>query len=332
MTCYHPIKAFIVDENGTNRKFHFASCDKDYIVYNHQKIEKYVLLPCGKCIGCRVDQSREWANRMMLELKYHDCACFITLTYDDDNLPMNQYVDENGEVQLKATLRKTDFQEFMKRLRWHIAPKRIRFFSAGEYGGKTERPHYHAIIFGYDFPDKREWMRTKDGYIQYRSELLEKIWPFGFSMICEVNWNTCAYVSRYCTKKIGAGRNIYYQTFNIEPEFNTMSRRPGLGRKYYDEHKDEVYIKSDEGVPHLQEIFLSNNKGGLKISPPKYFDRLYEKDEPFHMDEIKARRKEIAENELDRKLRESGKSMREYLEVQEIYFKERVKSLRRDKI
>lgn len=332
MTCYHPIKAFIVEDNDGDKKYHFASNDTDRIVYKGQAISKHILLPCGKCIGCQCDKSRDWANRIMLELMYHEKACFLTLTYNEDYIPHNEYNDyAAGEVKLSNTLRKEQLQKFFKRLRKHIAPVKIRYFACGEYGKKSLRPHYHVIVFGYDFPDKYVFNVTKDGYVQYRSDLLELIWTdpvthesLGHSMICEVNWNTAAYVSRYCLKKSDRIHNIYYQTFNVEPEFLTMSRRPGIGRQYYDEHKDEVYIN--------QEIFLSNNKGGFKTRPPKYFDRLYESEHPEEMKEMKERRMEIAQRNLDQKMLQTNLSLHDYLEVEEAYFRERIRSLKREKV
>lgn len=325
MTCYHPIRALIVGETDSGKKkLRFVSKDYDN-KFKGKPIWEETLLPCGKCIGCTVERSRQWANRMMLELKYHDRACFITLTYNDDNLPLSHYVDSNGEEKISHTLVKRDMQLFMKRLRKRYQPKEIRFFGCGEYGGKTHRPHYHLILFGVDFSEKRYVYEVRDGYINYRSPILEELWPFGFSMICDVNWNTCAYVSRYCTKKKYGKQNIYYQTFNIEPEFNLMSRRPGIGAKYFEEHGEEVYIN--------QEIFLQNNKGGFKTRPPTYYDRLYDIEHPEEMEVIKKQRKEIADEVNKQKLAKyKGMNLFEMLEIEETKFKTRISSLKREKI
>ena len=337
MTCYHPIKAFIIwPENSLEPKFLFESVDKEYTIYHHKKITDYMLLPCGKCIGCQMDRSRDWANRMVLELESHECASFITLTYSDEYLPYSDIADENGEFH--PTLRKKDFQDFMKRLRKQIAPVKIRFFSCGEYGEKHKRPHYHAIIFGFDFPDKVPH-EIKEGYITYRSPLLERVWSDpvthetkGFCLVADVNWNTCAYVSRYCTKKIAPGHNIYYQTLGIEPEFNTMSRRPGIGRQWYEENKEELYIKSDSDDVKVPKIILANNKGGLVSSPPKYFDRLFQSEHPDEMQEIKERRRLIATRELENKLRGSNMTQDEMLRNEERKFLERIAILKREKV
>lgn len=329
MTCYNPIKAFVIGTNLDGKKVHkFANKEQrnqDWLYFNGKYYYEYDLLPCGHCLGCTMKRSRDWATRMMLELESHDRACFITLTYNDDNLPLSHYVDSNGEEQLSFTLVKSDFQKFMKRLRKHYSDMNIRFFACGEYGSKTKRPHYHAIVYGIDFSEDRQiWQTTKDGFIEYRSPTLEKLWKFGYSMIAEVNWNTCAYVSRYCTKKKYGVQNIYYQTFNILPEFNLMSRRPGIASEWFKEHGDEVYIN--------QEIFLTNLKGGMTVRPPAYFDKLYDLENPEEMKEIKEARKAIAEEEMKKKLSKTDMNLYEMLEAERRMKEQRLKSLRRDKI
>lgn len=328
MTCYHPIKAFVVGETDNGKKLlkfvKKENRDIEFLDWHGKTYYESVLVPCGRCIGCTVKRSREWANRMMLELKYHDRASFITLTYDDEHLPRSEYVDGNGEIKESYTLDKREFQRFMKRLRRRLEPEQIRFFACGEYGGKTKRPHYHAIIFGYDFCDDRYIFGQNDGFITYRSPLLEEVWPFGFSMVAEVNWNTCAYVSRYCTKKHYGRQNMYYQTFNIEPEFNLMSRRPGIGYQWFVDNGKDAYVN--------QEIFLENNKGGIKVRPPSYFDRLYEIDYPDEMQSIRDARKEMAENAMMMKVSIANKNYFELLLDEEKYFKERISSLKREKV
>lgn len=327
MTCYHPIRALVVGTTDSGaKKLKFVGKDYDN-EFAGKPIYEELLLPCGKCIGCTVERSRQWATRMMLELMYHEKACFVTLTYNDENVPMSAYQDDEGKWHDSMSLHKPDLQKFMKRLRRYYERRdgeKIRFYACGEYGSKTRRPHYHAILYGVDFSENRELLAVKDGFAQYRSEILERLWPFGFSMICDVSWNTCAYVSRYCTKKYYGRRNIYYQTFNIVPEFNVMSRRPGLGAKYFEEHGNEVYIN--------QEIWLSNNKGALKVRPPAYFDKLYEIEHPEEMEAIKEKRKELAENAMALKLENTDLDMYEQLLVEEKVFKERIKSLKREKV
>lgn len=330
MTCFNPIKAYVIGETLEGKKIHkFANKeqrDQDFLYFNNRYYYDYDLLPCGQCLGCALKRSKDWATRMMLELQYHERACFITLTYNDDNLPVSHYVDSNGEEQISFTLVKKHLQDFMKRLRKRYEPQKIRFFACGEYGSKSRRPHYHAILFGVDFSeDKTIWKTTPEGYIEYRSPTLEKLWTFGFSMIAEVNFETCAYVSRYCTKKRYGRQNMYYQTFGLVPEFNLMSRRPGIAAQYYEDHKDEVYIN--------QEIFVSTFNGGKKLRPPSYFDRLYDIDYPEEMEEIRKARRVIAEEQTKLKLSKTDKNLYEMLEDERLNLERRIgHSLRRDAV
>lgn len=342
MTCYHPIKAFIIndisDKHLNERHFIFADSDKEYVIYHHQKITDYLLLPCRKCIGCQMDRSRDWATRMMLELNYHDKACFITLTYDDDHVPVSPIeCDENGTIiEGKMTLRKKDLQDFMKRLRKHYEPEKIRFFGCGEYGSRTFRPHYHVVLFGVDFSEDRYIWKNRDGYIDYRSHTLEKIWTEGNSLINVVNWNTCAYVARYVTKKVDSHK-IHYQTFGIEPEFQTMSRKPGLGYKFFEEHAREIYGEYLDGEieqPGIKDpkVYMKTNKGAMSIRASPYFDRKMAEIDPDLMDVINERRRKVGTLNYENLLRGTDKKLGEVLRDQEKYFKSRIKSLKREKV
>ena len=347
MSCYHPLKGFVIGTKPNGKKdIVMSSANVDHIeVYNGKKFHvvskklqtphpsqtkvftESIQIPCGQCIGCRLDYSKNWATRMMLELETtpNQTACFITLTYDDDNVPMSEYLEHSigsGELKKSLTLRKRDFQLFMKRLRKHYSDCRIRFYAAGEYGGQTFRPHYHAIIYGLDFSDDREfWKLSGEGFPYWRSPTLEKIWPFGYSSICDVTWNTCAYVARYVTKKATGQNKDFYEEFNIEPEFALMSRKPGIGREYYDQHKDEIYAKG--------ELFFQGLKGGLKMRPPRYFDNLYDVDYPDEMAAIRKHRVDVAEIAQANKLAKTSLHLDELLEVEENSQLDRLKLLKR---
>ena len=182
MTCFAPLEA--TQEAG-----------KKPIIWKKGKRPKHLAngtkhleLPCGQCIGCRLEKSRQWATRCIHEAQMHEDNCFITLTYDDENIPWD------------GSLNKQHFQAFMKRLRWHNKEKKIRYFHVGEYGEQLSRPHYHALIFNHDFDDKELWT-VNDEMRLYTSEKLQKIWPMGFSTIGSVTWETAAYCSRYIMKK-----------------------------------------------------------------------------------------------------------------------------------
>lgn len=168
-------------------------------------------VPCGKCVECLQKYSNDWALRCMLEAKKYKNNAFITLTYNDANLPEG------------ASLRKRDFQNFMKRLRKQLARSDIliRFFACGEYGSHTGRPHYHAIIFGFNFDDKYFFSTDNKGNKLYRSPLLEKCWIFGFSSVGELSFDT----AKYCAKYMQVDYRLLGKK---EPQFTLMSRRPGL--------------------------------------------------------------------------------------------------------
>ena len=178
MPCYHPLLGYrssdINPETG-KRSIVFTPLDSCGIT---------VTIPCGQCIGCRLERSRQWAIRCMHEAQMHDANSFITLTFND------QYVNSDRSLVV------SDFQKFMKRLRKAVSPQKIRYYHCGEYGEQTARPHHHACIFGYDFPDKKLW-QIKYGNKLYRSDFLEKLWSdpetgesFGYSAIGDVTFDS----------------------------------------------------------------------------------------------------------------------------------------------
>lgn len=231
---------------------------------------RHVSIPCGKCIGCRLDYSRTWANRLMMEYKYHrpeDCW-FVTLTYDNENVPVNYYSDDKtGEALPCLTLHPRDITLFHKTLRNLFPENRIRFYLSGEYGETTHRPHYHAVYFGLslDFQKLVVWKRTDQGFTLYKCPELEKIWRKGNVLVSSVSWSTCAYVSRYVTKKLNGSASEFYERFNIEPEFCRMSRKPGIGRQYFEDHPDCI----------KKGIHLATDTKGFNFQAPRYFKQLF---------------------------------------------------------
>ena len=273
MTCYHPIVAY-------QHKFLHSKNGKHLIDFKGGSVREWdeIKLPCGRCIGCRLERSRQWAIRCVHESQYHDENMFLTLTFDDDHL------DPEG------SLRKSDFVLFMKRLRKYFDSqgKKIRFFHCGEYGSLYERPHHHAIIFGADFSDKVLWS-TSCGFPLFRSKSLEKLWPYGFSSIAGVSFESCAYVARYVTKKItGDAADEHYH--GREPEYVTMSRMPGIGYQWLLDHP-EIY--------NFDEVVIRN---GIKCKPPRYYDKIFDQIAPDYMEYIKNKRK-LKASELDEKNR-----------------------------
>lgn len=265
MTCHFPRTVYYNTGAGRN-----PATGKYPISFKPVKSDlPPITIPCGQCIGCRIERSRQWATRCVLEASLWTKNCFITLTYDDEHLP------ENG------TLVKKHFQDFMKRLRKKYG-EGIRFFHCGEYGSKGGRPHYHACLFNFDFPDKYFFRISRSehgaGSPLYRSPSLEKLWTFGFSTIGEVTFESAAYVARYVLKKITgkAAKDVYLHKI---PEYVTMSRKPGIAKPWYDKFKFDVYP--------LDTIVIRGNK---KVRPPKYFDNCLDDEMPLMLEEIKAKR------------------------------------------
>lgn len=330
VSCYHPLKGFKIGVNPSGKpQYKITGYDVQFVKfengvwkecyskigsdYLHPVIYDYIDIPCGHCIGCYLDRSRQWADRCMLEAKYHEHNCFITLTYDDAHLPKNGYmIDSDGVCNNSplSPLVKRDFQLFMKRLRKKYSNCKIRFFACGEYGSHTFRPHYHAILFGVDFSEDR-YIHKKNfnGDALFRSPTLESLWSYGFSCIAPVTWQTCAYVSRYCLKKRNNDLTDFYNKFDLTPEFTLMSRKPGIARQYYEDHKEDIY--------KTEEIYISDLNGSKKLRPPKYFDKLYDIDYPADFENIKNNRKLFNENRKRMILKKTDLDYIDYLNVAE---------------
>lgn len=276
MPCYYPITAYrtprVVDSISGKPKLFF----KEHKVKPYPGYE-VLQVPCGQCIGCRLERSRQWAIRCVHEASLHEDNCFITLTYDNDHLPKD------------GSLNKSHFRNFMKRFRMIVGMGKeagIRFFHCGEYGDQFSRPHYHACIFGWDFPDK-EFFTKRDGFSLYISGMLQALWsdekgvPLGWSTVGACNFETAAYVARYCLKKVN-GENAEGWYDGRSPEYVTMSRRPGIGKGWF-----ECYTKD---VFPCDEVILR----GKKMRPPKFYDRCFEVDNKDDFLKIKEKRKSKA--------------------------------------
>lgn len=252
MTCTRPVTAYQPEGGGR-------------LLFTNRPDLREVKIPCGKCISCRLEYSRQWAVRMMHEMQLHDQNCSITLTYDADNVPKD------------AGLKKRDYQLYMKRLRKRTG-KRIRFFHCGEYGEKNLRPHYHAILFGYMYPDLVQDGQSPTGYPLYSSRLLESDWGMGRCRVGEANFETAAYCARYITKKItgngaeviGANGLRHYERYDsesgeivtVQKEYCTMSNRPGIGHDWLRSYERDCFPSGTISV------------NGLQVAVPKYYKRI----------------------------------------------------------
>lgn len=257
MPCYHPVKGFRKVGGGITFGRRDAFIDLPDIQ-----------VACGQCIGCRLEKSRQWAIRCMHEAQLHEHNCFLTLTYDDQHLPRSINLDTGefgtGEY---ASLNKRDITLFFKNLRKALDKEgiKIRYYQCGEYGSKTNRPHHHVILFGFNFPDRIKFT-TKMGFRLYTSKFLRELWPHGNHLIGEVSFESAAYVARYCLKKYTNRDdnlvNAHY--YGRLPEYTTMSRRPGIASDWFDQYHSEVYS--------LDRIVVK----GQEVRPPKYYDYLFD--------------------------------------------------------
>ncbi|AXL15553.1 replication initiator protein [Microviridae sp.] len=284
---------------------------------------RYYTIPCRQCLGCRMDYAKQWAIRCMHEASLHENNVFLTLTYDQNNIP------NFGNLIYR------DFQLFIKRLRKKYPREKgdeISYFVAGEYGEKTLRPHYHAIIFNFDFSDKKFLKKSFSKENYYTSEICSNLWNNqGHIIIGSVTFQSAGYVARYISKKQGMNqdhsfydqkpddfvnvsnqyvqrkftsentereyykyykKNEVYQRMDaktgeiyyVEPEFARMSLKPAIGKRWLDKYDTDIYNQD-------QLIF---DKKRVKI--PKYYDNLYSKKNEEHFLEIKQNRINNMEN------------------------------------
>ena len=246
MTCYYPKDAWRVyfEEYG-HTSIQFRVTDAQKAVSDH------VPIPCRKCIGCRLDYGRQWTVRLMHEDQMHPSdSVFITLTFADKHIP------KDGSIQV------SHMQDFHKSLRQLLAPKKYRHYTIGEYGDKFGRPHYHSIIFGFDFPDKTEhkYLHKYDDWI-YVSKLLNRAWPYGHATVQPLVRARAAYITGYVTKKLNGRKAELYK--GKQPEFSTQSSQPGLGNAWF--------------LKYYKDLFPSDFVilDGKRFPMPPYYDKLY---------------------------------------------------------
>lgn len=268
MTCYMPIKGW--------ESMKLTEKGKRKIVFRPQEADtsRPVTVPCGQCDGCRKEYVRKWAARCVNEAACWEDNLFVTLTYNEENLPVN------------GTLVPRHLQNFMKYLRNEFGPG-IRFYGCGEYGELGNRPHYHLLLFNHEFHDKK-LSTIRNGKRVYVSRKLDKLWKKGLHEIGDVTWESAAYVARYCMKKIPEKLDPDHY-LDREPEFVRMSRRPGIGAYFWEKYKRDILAKDGVVV----------NKKLLK--PPKFYDKLLEKESPKTYEELKTERKKAMEKMLERK-------------------------------
>lgn len=271
MACYCPISAYQPISGGP-------------LEFTERPDTRPLTIPCGQCIGCRLERSRQWAIRCLHEASLYESNAFVTLTYDDEHLPADK------------SLRKSDFQRFIRLLRQHFRRTRqrrrsndsdelrsgIRFYMCGEYGDLTFRPHYHACLFNVHFSDRVLFKRLGNGSCLYTSKILSKCWPHGYACFGDVTFESAAYVARYCIKKVlGANADEHYKRVDengefywLLPEYTNMSLKPGIGAGWFERFHQDAYPRDYVIVR------------GKKVKPPKYYDKLFEARDGFAMEHL----------------------------------------------
>lgn len=273
-----------------------------------------VKLPCGQCIGCRLERSRQWAIRCVHEASLHKENCFITLTYDEEHIPKDH------------SLNKRDFTLFMKKLRKKYGSK-IRFFMCGEYGDQLLRPHYHACLFNFRPPDLLPWAVRADKITLYRSAAMEKLWSRGYVTVGDVSFESAAYVARYVVKKVTGSKAADYYRDKL-PEYTNQSRRPGIAAGWLEKYKTDVYP--------LDKIVI---RDGTQCRPPRYYDKIYDVETAVEMkplqERIKSKDIDISQFDLLKHRRQtSAKKGAEHQTLdrlidREAYKREQIKTLSR---
>ncbi len=264
MVCYHPLIAVDVTKGAASKKVIqvIGSAEQNPALYvQAQKDHNAYIVPCGQCVGCRLERSRQWAIRISQEASLYDKNCFITLTYSDQYCPKSLYLRH--------------FQLFMKRLRKKYG-NGIRFFHCGEYGDLNGRPHYHAALLNFDFLDKKLYY-SNNGFNYYLSESLSDLWPYGIHLISDLTYDSAGYIARYVLKKItgDAAADAYKDK---KPPYVTMSRRPGIGYPWIEKYLENVY-NNDRVVVK-----------GHESLPPRYYDSILKDRYPEWLDAIKEQR------------------------------------------
>ncbi len=352
--CFNPLKGFInergevIKVTSTKVKSIRYSNGKLISIYNDNEIQNddivtFIDIPCRHCEECYSQMRLEWISRATAEMQLHSKALYITLTYRDYNdgetilPPVAEMVTEEGEILRHHTLRYRDFQLFMKRLRKKFPERKIRFMVCGEYGSRTYRPHYHAIIYGIDvvdFSDMLPHNRNKHGDILFSSVELDNIWQLGYTLTGSADNGTIAYVAGYVAKKFTAVRTKdWYDYTNIVPPFIHSSNRPGLGSEYiqtkFDRFNNEYdYMMlpalNDRSTPTKIKLWTSAKN---KYKNSVYNDIGFDNFNNRYYSMIRRREKLI---DTRFKLLHTDMSKCDYSNSQKVIFKSKIKRLRGD--
>ena len=319
MPCYSPLKGWKDDETG-GIKFRRDGAKEEMEVACGQ------CLGC-RLDRSRMWAMRIVHESLMHEITGGNC--FVTLTYRDPIECTPEQLEDGYHVPVDWSLTPKHFRDFMKRLRhWVFSPNGlgrepefdddglltngVRFYHCGEYGRhckhgfdldyircpecKLGRPHYHACLFNMSFHDLESY-GSHNGELRYTSPSLERIWKYGFVDVGELNFESAAYVARYILKKItGPMADDHYLSFLddgtgvwLTPEYTTMSRRPGIGKDFYDKYRGDMFPHDHVPVPG----------SGVFKKVPRYYQELFAIEDPITMEEIKALRQKFRDEHAD---------------------------------
>ena len=344
MTCYKPLirvefqNKWKTAKDGHQYKAARIMSTDDYEKFSklNDELVKVQRLPCGQCIGCRLDYSKEWATRCVCESKLWKENYFVTLTYDEDHLPIRSELinKDTGQIYTNpgdwgSCLEPKDMQKFIKDLRrywkYHYNHDNIRFFYCGEYGEKGKRAHYHIILFNLPIPqDHLDYLFANENFEPlYRCDIIEKLWGKGIVTVGEVTFSSSAYVARYITKKQKGHEALddYLKTGRI-PEFVNMSRKPGIGHDYFQEYKYDMY-KEDRLIQHTCK---GNN---LIVKPPHYFDKKMKEEQPLFMEYLQEERKNAGETAEQLKRSRTDNDLKTQFHIKEVDKAQRMTALKR---
>lgn len=328
MSCFSPMRGYPIGKTA-NGKVKYKILKKNFPEYVNTstydnpktRVYEYTELPCGSCLGCKLQRAQDWVTRCYLELKQHKQSSFITLTYSNENLPE------------RFELRPDHLQKFMKRLRKFLEPLKIKFFACGEYGDITKRPHYHLIIFGYQFDDLKFYKNDKLNTL-YTSEKLQALWHYGFAPVGSCTNESISYVARYTTKKITEEKNKRYNTRQLLddkarqyriPPFVRMSTRPAIGKEWALANVTDNLYESDT-------VVIIDKETVKEVPIPRYFNKLFKATNEDKYDSIVRKRQLAAQDRLFLKAEVSGLTTEQQREVDKQNLLSKIKVLTRHKV
>lgn len=305
----------VFDQLSQNNNYLSQIQNKNYELKKQGSNMRYELIPCRNCFACNLNYSAEWATKLTWECQESEHNYFITLTYDEEHLPIYEtfkYIDEDQQETIykndgtwTGTLEPEHVNTFINSLRKYMKREKnhtgIKYYYCGEYGNESKtgmgyRPHYHIILMNcpLDISQFYDWhLDNKHKKLHWKSKELNHYWDKGLVDVAEVEWNNCAYVARYCMKKLKVRDKYTVQNYAMQgkiPEYVRMSRRPGIGTRYYERNKEKIY-ENDEVIQRTIHGKVSSFK------PPKSFDKKFKEEFPEQWKLIKESRAAAAERD-----------------------------------